>query len=235
MLCAKMCAQEPIRGPARAHQELPVAVHCPPEKNNKGLYTNSFSHFFGVVPRFSPPNFAKKKKAITSNYSLFVLSANLFCIWKFHLAKATSRQWGTLSTSPDGYPMWRHSSGRIMALAQFRDKIVVVAAGQGASSAMQDVCDTLTEIWNLRVLCPCMKEPDDQCTSLCMSQDLHALGICMHCANGKGSCVAHPSAFNAEGQLKLGPRLQSAWTVEGSMLANLYTRVLVNALPFVSS
>ena len=62
MLCAKMCAQEPIRGPARAHQELPVAVHCPPEKNNKGLYTNSFSHFFGVVPRFSPPNFAKKKK-----------------------------------------------------------------------------------------------------------------------------------------------------------------------------
>ena len=67
-----------------------------------------------------------------------------------------------------------------------------------------------------------------------MTGELRALGICMHRANGQGSCVAHPSAFTANWSLKLGPPLQSSWAVQDSALANLYTSVLVNLSSFCS-
>ena len=73
------------------------------------------------------------------------------------------------------------------------------------------------------------------CTSLCMSQDLQALGICMHRAHGQGSCVAHPSAFTAQWTLKLGPPLHLAWAVQDVNLGNLYTSVVTNSLPFIRS
>ena len=48
-------------------------------------------------------------------------------------------------------------------------------------------------------------------------------------------CIAHPSAFTDQWDLKLGPPLQSTWAVQDGSLANLYTSVLVNALPFIRS
>ena len=57
----------------------------------------------------------------------------------------------------------------------------------------------------------------------------------MHRAGGRGTCVAHPSAFDEKWSLKLGPPLQSAWAVQDVALANLYTSLLVNALPFIRS
>ena len=57
----------------------------------------------------------------------------------------------------------------------------------------------------------------------------------MHRARGQGTCIAHPSAFNEHWGLKLGPPLQSAWAVQDVSLANLYTSVLINALPFIRS
>ena len=57
----------------------------------------------------------------------------------------------------------------------------------------------------------------------------------MHRARGQGTCIAHPSAFNEHWELKLGPHLQSAWAVQDMSLANLYTSVLINALPYIRS
>jgi hypothetical protein len=131
--------------------------------------------------------------------------------------------------------VWTSSTGRIMALAQFRDNVLVASAGPRATSVVRNVCDTLTSVWNLPVLCPCMQNPGDQCTAACMTPDLRALGVCMHRANGVGTCIAHPSAFTDQWNLKLGPPLQSAWAVQDVALANLYTSVLVNALPFIHS
>ena len=82
-----------------------------------------------------------------------------------------------------------------MALAQFRDNIIVASRGPRAADTMREVCDTLSAMWKLPVLCPCMDKPTEQCKSLCMTSELRALGICMHRENGQGSCVAHPSAF----------------------------------------
>ena len=142
---------------------------------------------------------------------------------------------GTLSTSSEGYPMWCHPSGRTLALAQFRDNIVIACRGPRTTQAVRDVCGTLTNIWKLPVLCPCMKNPGDPCKEKCMTQELRAPGICMHRAGGRGTCVAHPSAFDENWSLKLGPPLQSAWAVQDVALANLSTSVLVNALPFIRS
>ena len=93
------------------------------------------------------------------------------------------------------------------------------------------VCD----VWKLPVLCPCIRNPGDPCKEACMKQDLRALGVCMHRARGQGTCLAHPSAFTEHWALKLGPPLQSAWAEQDVSLANLYTSVLINALPFIRS
>ena len=85
------------------------------------------------------------------------------------------------------------------------------------------------------VLCPCMQKPGHSCTMTCMGQDLRALGIFTHRAHGQGTCIAHPSAFNDQWGLKLGPPLQSSWAVQDVALANLYTSVLINILPFIRS
>ena len=44
-----------------------------------------------------------------------------------------------------------------------------------------------------------------------------------------------PIRVTDQWDLKLGPPLQSAWAVQDVALANLYTSVLVNALPFIHS
>ena len=170
--------------------------------------------------------------AIPMGGSFSAQTADLYCFWAFHFLKARSRQWGKLSTSPEGYPVWTSSTGHIMALAQFRDNILVAPAGPRATSVVRDVCHTLTSVWNLPVLCPCMQNPGDLCTEACMTPDLLALGVCMHRANGLGTCIAH---FTDEWNLKLEPPLQFAWAVQDFALANLYTSVLVNALPFIHS
>ena len=173
--------------------------------------------------------------AIPMGGSFSAQSADLYCIWAFHLLKARSRQWGELTTSASGFPIWKSPTGRTMALAQFRDNVLIASAGPRAASAARDVCHTPSDVWKLPVLCPCMQNPGDPCKEACMTQDLRALGVCMHRARGQGTCIAHPSAFNEHWGLKLGPPLQSAWAVQDVSLANLYTSVLINALPFIRS
>ena len=89
--------------------------------------------------------------AIPMGGSFSAQAADLYCIWAFHLLKARSRQWGKLSTSPEGYPVWTSSTGRIMALAQFRDNILIASAGPRATSVVRDVCNTLTNAWNYNI------------------------------------------------------------------------------------
>ena len=91
-------------------------------------------------------------------------------------ARREKRGWGVLSTSPEDYHMWHAPSGRVLALAQFRDNVIVAAAEPGSVDAMYDVCETLSS-----------------------------------------------------------PPLQCYWVVQDVALANLYTSVLVNILPFIRS
>ena len=53
------------------------------------------------------------------------------------------------------------STGRITALAQFRDNILLASAGPRATSVVRDARDTLTNAWNVPGLCPCTQNPGD--------------------------------------------------------------------------
>eukprot|EP00670_Eutreptiella_braarudii_P020568 CAMPEP_0174369354 /NCGR_PEP_ID=MMETSP0811_2-20130205/92198_1 /TAXON_ID=73025 ORGANISM="Eutreptiella gymnastica-like, Strain CCMP1594" /NCGR_SAMPLE_ID=MMETSP0811_2 /ASSEMBLY_ACC=CAM_ASM_000667 /LENGTH=132 /DNA_ID=CAMNT_0015513715 /DNA_START=196 /DNA_END=594 /DNA_ORIENTATION=- len=122
-----------------------------------------------------------------------------------------------------------------MALAQFRDNIIIAFAGPLEMTAVRDICHTLSDVWKLPVLCPCMKHLGDPCTETCMGQELRALGICMHRTQGQGTCIADRSAFALDWELKLGSPLQSAGAVQDAALANLSTSVMITCLPFIRS
>ena len=106
--------------------------------------------------------------AIPMGGSFSAQLGDLHRIWSFHLLKARPRQWGTLATSPEGYPMWTPPTGCIMALAQFPCNIMVAYVGSRATSTTRDVCNTLRDVWNLPVLCPYMQKLGDPCREICM-------------------------------------------------------------------
>ena len=72
-------------------------------------------------------------------------AADLHSLWCFHLNKQPFYDLGNLSFTDAGYPIWFNSRGRVIALAQFRDNILVAAKGAGSSWAMQDVCGLLQQ------------------------------------------------------------------------------------------
>ena len=73
-----------------------------------------------------------------------------------------------------------------MALAQFRDNVLVAAKGPGSTWAMSDVCALLQRAWPLRVLCLGITESNADCTLQCTAGDLHASGVAMERRGGCG-------------------------------------------------
>ena len=90
--------------------------------------------------------------------------------------------------------MWTSSTGRIMALAQFRDNILVASAGPRATSVVRRMPHSHQRM-ELASPVPVYAEPWRSVYAACMTPDLRALGVCMHRAKGIGTCIAHPSAF----------------------------------------
>ena len=56
------------------------------------------------------------------------------------------------------------------------------------------VADTLSEVWNLEVLCPCTGGGAKRCAGGCLGHSVRALGISMMVRGGVGVASAHPSA-----------------------------------------
>ena len=161
-------------------------------------------------------------------------AADLHSLWGFHVHKQRFYALGKLRTTDSGYPIWVNNRGRIIALAQFRDNVIVASKGLGASWAMLDVCKLLQHAWSLRVLCPCISEHVHDCQLTCMNGDLYTLGIATERRCGWGTVYVHPSAVNTSWQLKQGAPLQSPWAVTETSLSNLFTGVLMNCRPFLS-
>ena len=162
-------------------------------------------------------------------------ATHLHSLWCFHLSKQHFYDLGDLNFVDAGYPIWVNSRGGVIALAQFRDNILVAAKGAGSSWAMQDVCGLLQQVWSLRVLCPYISDDVTTCQLCCMTGDLCALGVAMKQRAGYGEIYVHPSAMTWEWDLKQGAPLQSPWAVTETSLANLFTRVLMNCHVFLQS
>ena len=139
---------------------------------------------------------------------------------------------GGVRSTDAGYPIWVSGTGRVIALAQFRDNILIAAKGPGA---MSDVCLLLQHAWSLRGLCPCINDVVSDCQLYCMKGEQYALGIAMERRRGWGTVYVHPSALTPSWQLKQGAPLQSSWAVTKTGLSNFSSGYLMNRRPFLSA
>ena len=86
------------------------------------------------------------------------------------------RDWGELHVSDTGYVYW--SQGNVwFSLCRFRDNVLIACNLPAAADTLliQTICDTLSEIWDLEVLCDCLDAGQPACIGQCPG-DLHVLG-----------------------------------------------------------
>ena len=89
-----------------------------------------------------------------------------------------------------------------------------------------DDANTLSKIWDLEVLCPCVDGGADVCDGQCLSQTTQALGISMTVGEGVGLSTTHPSALKEDWSLRYGKLLISPSHAAPEYLACIFTSSL---------
>ena len=148
-----------------------------------------------MEPRNSNPvaRLWRTKSVLLPIGGLFSAQAvDLHNLWCFHLYKQRFHGLGKMLFTDAGYPIWVNTAGRVLALAQYCDNVLVAAKGTGSTWAMHDVCAILQNIWSLRVPCPCITNDTPVCHLTCMPGDLFALGVSMERLGGHGQVTVHP-------------------------------------------
>ena len=121
-----------------------------------------------------------------------------------------------------------------MSLAQFRDNILVGAWGPSPTQEMQSVCDNLSEVWDLPVLCDCMTEDQRVCQRTCTSPSLTAMGFTVHLRyNCPPLVYAQPLGLTAIWRLKYTVALQSPPAQAHKHVSNILVSAVLNVQPFL--
>ena len=162
-------------------------------------------------------------------------SADLRSIWAAKKRTNLMRRIGQLSFSPRGHPLWTTPRGNTVSLAQFRDNILVGARGPSPAHEMQSVCDTLSEVWDLLVLCDCMTDEQRVCQRTCTSPSLTAMGFTVHLGNDCPPLIyAQPSGLTASWHLKYTVTLQSPPPTQAHKhVSNILVSAVLNVQPFL--
>ena len=123
-------------------------------------------------------------------------SAALHTLWKIKRAGKPLRDWGVLEVSEEGYIHW----------CQFRDSILLAMNLPPAAdtSLVQIVCDTLSAVWDLELLCDCSDAGKPACNGECVTQTRRALGTCMTVGAGVRLSSTHPTALKPDWSLRYG-------------------------------
>jgi hypothetical protein len=100
---------------------------------------------------------------------------------------------------------------------------------------VQMVADTLSEVWDLEVLCPCVHAGVPWCDGACLANTVRALGICMTVGGGVGLSSAHPSAIKPGWSLHYGKPLTTPGRASQEYLSCIFTSSLTAALPWQHS
>ena len=94
------------------------------------------------------------------------------------------RDWGTIIVSDDRLVYW--TTGTMwFSLAQFRDHVLLgnnIPPGTH-TTLMLEVCDLLSQIWYLEVLCDYVNATNRCCVGPCLSQSRRTFGVHM-CVGG---------------------------------------------------
>ena len=120
------------------------------------------------------------------------------------------RDRGTLNLSEDGYVYWTKGT-MWFSLAHFRDNVLLATniPPSTHTTPQQKVCDLLSEIWKLEVLCDCVDAGVVTYVVDCLQQSRRALGVHMTVEGRKSCTVTHPSALTDTWDLRYGAPLIS--------------------------
>ena len=139
-----------------------------------------------------------------------------------------------MSVSEEGYPVWQRGSVWF-SLCQFRHSILCASSmrpGQ-TTNITQIIADTLSKIWDLEVLCPCVDGGAAICEGQCLSKTAQALGMTV--GERVGLSTTHPSALKDGWSLRYGKPLISRSRAAPEYLACIFTSSLTAALPWLHS
>jgi hypothetical protein len=161
-------------------------------------------------------------------------SADLRSVWGAKTRVDLMRRLGNLSFSPRGHPLWSTPRGNTISLAQFRDNVVVGARGPTAKSEMQQVCNTLSEVWTLPVLCDCMTVDNRSCKGTCMSMSLTAMGMTTHLKGTHPPLIyAQPAGLTSDWHLKYTVTMQTPTTHAHKHISGIIVSAVLNVHPFL--
>ena len=123
------------------------------------------------------------------------------------------------------------------SLCQFRDNVLFASNlhPNTQTPVVKMIADTLSDVWDLEVLCPCTDRGEDRCVGGCLSQTAQALGISMTVGSGIGLSSTHPSALTNGWGLHFGKPLITPSRAAPECLACIFTSSLTAALPWFHS
>ena len=163
-------------------------------------------------------------------------AADLRSIWGVKQRIDLMRRLGRLHFTERGHPLWLTPTGNTLSLSQFRDNVMVAARGPTAKHTMKSVTDTLTEIWDLPVLCPCITDTVHTCTTECMTTSVTAMGITVHLHQAHPPLIyTQPSGLTNTWCLKYSVTMQSPWARDYKHVASIIVSAVLNVQPFLHS
>ena len=112
--------------------------------------------------------------------------------------------------------------------------MVVGARGPTAKSEMQQVCNTLSEVWTLPVLCDCMTVDNRSCKGTCMSMSLTAMGMTTHLKGTHPPLIyAQPAGLTSDWHLKYTVTMQTPTTHAHKHISSIIVSAVLNVHPFL--
>ena len=144
-----------------------------------------------------------------------------------------TRDWGDMTISDTGHVYWSRGTSWF-SLCQFRDTILMATNRTPSTSTtlVNTVPSTLSDVWNLEVLCPCLDGGAACCEGACLSNTIQALGISMMVGGGVGTSSAHPSSLTDTWVLRHGKPLITPCRAAPEYLPCIFISSLTGALPW---
>ena len=160
-------------------------------------------------------------------------SADLHTLWGVKKNGKRMKDWGNMSLSEDGYIFWTRGT-MWFSLAQFRDNVLLATnlPPGTRTTLVQEVCDLLSDIWKLEVLCDCVDGGAPSCDGDCLSQSRRALGVHMTLGGGHCCAITHPSALTDTWELRYGAPLISPTHAPREYLPCILISSLTGTLPW---
>ena len=131
--------------------------------------------------------------------------ADIHSVWRVYQHRGLFRRLGTLTVSPEGFPLWDGQWGRV-AMCQFRDNILVATDCPTTRQValIETIRTILKTTWGLEVECDCISPHQTRRTGQCCGPVRKAVGVVMTlCPPGEGCAFSKPAALKRDWSLRL--------------------------------